>query len=237
MKNLGKKGKLFFYFVLSLVVILSIFLITTIIKTKMTTIETSENDFNSELQDETISDEIQEETTDIAENTNNIDEVENQETEEIKLQETVQATETNSKKSSTETKAVAQNTKEQTKVQSKSASSSSKSSSSTTTAAQTGSSSTSTTTTTSASATQDTVKRFTQAEINAEKSKYLSDIKSIAPGLNYVYSKRGQVFWPYRTSEISVFTRNLSFGTIYYYVDTFVESGQEKFKYYIDWAS
>lgn len=234
MKNLGKTGKLFFYFVLSLVVILSIFLIATIIKTKMTTIETSENDFNSEIQDETISDEIQEETTDIAENTDNIDEVENKETEEIKSQETVQATETNSKKSSTETKAVAQTTKEQASTQSKSTSSSSKSSCTTTTTTEQKKASTPSTTTTT---TQNTVKKFTQAEINAEKSKYLSDIKSIAPGLNYVYSKRGQVFWPYRTSEISVFTRNLSFGTIYYYVDTFVESGQEKFKYYIDWAS
>lgn len=83
---------------------------------------------------------------------------------------------------------------------------------------------------------QETVKKLTQSEINSEKSKYLNDIKSIAPGLNYVYSKRGQVFWPYRTSEISVFTNNLTFGTIYYYVETFVEGGQEKFKYYIDWA-
>lgn len=83
---------------------------------------------------------------------------------------------------------------------------------------------------------KDTIKRITESEFVAEKSKYLSDIKSIAPNLKYVYSKRGQVFWPYRTSEISVAVGSVSFGTVYYYIEKFVEGNQEKFKYYIDWA-
>lgn len=82
----------------------------------------------------------------------------------------------------------------------------------------------------------DTVKRISDTEYTNEVNKYLSDIKSIKPGLKYVNSKRGYVFWPYRTSEISIFTENISFGTIYYYVEKFVEGNQEKFKYYIDWA-
>lgn len=83
---------------------------------------------------------------------------------------------------------------------------------------------------------EDTIKRITKVELDAEKSKFLNDIKSIRPGLKYVYSKRGQVFWPYRSSEIEIAVGNVSFGTVYYYVDTFVEGNQEKFKYYIDWA-
>lgn len=81
-----------------------------------------------------------------------------------------------------------------------------------------------------------TIKKITNSELNSENIKYLNDIKSIKPGLKYINSKRGQCFYPYKTSEITKFTNGLSFGTIYYYVDTFVEGNQEKFKYYIDWA-
>lgn len=82
---------------------------------------------------------------------------------------------------------------------------------------------------------KDTISRITESELSAEKSKYLSDIQSVKPGLKYVYSKRGQVFWPYRKREISIAVGEVSFGTIYYYVETFVEGNEEKFKYYIDW--
>ena len=82
---------------------------------------------------------------------------------------------------------------------------------------------------------QASAKSISSSDVSAERSKFLSDIKSIAPGLNYVYSKRGQSFWPYRTNEIRVKLNGVTFGTVYYYVETFIESGQEKFKYYIDW--
>ena len=60
--------------------------------------------------------------------------------------------------------------------------------------------------------------------------------ESIKPGLKYKNAKRGQVFWPYRTSEIEIAVGGVSFGTVYYYVEIFVEGNQEKFKYYIDWV-
>lgn len=83
---------------------------------------------------------------------------------------------------------------------------------------------------------QDTVKRISEKQMEQEIAKYASDIKRIKPGLKYSYSKRGQVFWPYRTSEIDVAVGNVSFGTVYYYVEKFIEGNQEKFRYYIDWA-
>lgn len=83
--------------------------------------------------------------------------------------------------------------------------------------------------------TQDTIKRISNSEFEAEKQRYLNDIKSIRPGLKYVYRKRGYVFWPYRLSEISNFAGSINFGTVYYYVEKFTENNQEKFKYYIDW--
>ena len=82
----------------------------------------------------------------------------------------------------------------------------------------------------------DTIKRISTEQLQAEKSKYLQDIQSVKPGLTYKEAKRGQVFWPYRTSEIEIAVGGVSFGTVYYYVDIFVEDNQEKFKYYIDWA-
>lgn len=83
--------------------------------------------------------------------------------------------------------------------------------------------------------TQDTIKRISNSEFETEKQRYLNDIKSVRPGLKYVYSKRGYVFWPYRLSEISNFVGAINFGTVYYYVEKFTENNQEKFKYYIDW--
>ena len=82
----------------------------------------------------------------------------------------------------------------------------------------------------------DTIKRISEDELQAEKAKYLNDIQTIKPGLKYKEVKRGQVFWPYRTTEIEIAVGGVSFGTIYYYVDVFVEGNQEKFKYYIDWT-
>lgn len=82
----------------------------------------------------------------------------------------------------------------------------------------------------------DTIKRISNEELQAEKAKYLNDIQSIKPGLKYKEAKRGQVFWPYRTTEIEIAVGGVSFGTVYYYVDVFVEGNQEKFKYYIDWT-
>lgn len=240
MKKLGRTGKIIFYFAILLIILLAICLILLINNAKKSTIETSEINFNHDLKDLEISvDEIQEETADITEETDNIEKVEIQKTQE-KPQETVQATETNSKNSSTLTKTVAQTTKDNVKPQTKTSTTSSKTQTAPSTKKEEQCTKSSAPTSTikenvSSSTKQDSIKRFTQAEIDAEKSKYLSDIKSIAPGLNYAYGKRGQVFWPYRTSEISVFTHNLNFGTIYYYVDIFVEGGQEKFKYYIDW--
>lgn len=82
----------------------------------------------------------------------------------------------------------------------------------------------------------DTIKRISAEELKAEKAKYLKDIQSINSNLKYKEAKRGQVFWPYRTSEIEVAIGSVTFGTVYYYVDVFVEGNQEKFKYYIDWT-
>lgn len=82
----------------------------------------------------------------------------------------------------------------------------------------------------------DTIKRISTEELQAEKAKYLKDIQTINPGLKYKEVKRGQVFWPYRTTEIEIAVGSVSFGTVYYYVDVFVEGNQEKFKYYIDWT-
>lgn len=82
----------------------------------------------------------------------------------------------------------------------------------------------------------DTIKRISAEELKAEKVKYLKDIQSINSNLQYKEAKRGQVFWPYRTSEIEFAIGSVTFGTVYYYVDVFVEGNQEKFKYYIDWT-
>lgn len=82
----------------------------------------------------------------------------------------------------------------------------------------------------------DTIKRISEEQLAAETAKYLQDIQSIVPGLAYKNVKRGQVFWPYRTTEIDIAVGGADFGIIYYYVDTFIESNEEKFKYYIDWA-
>lgn len=82
----------------------------------------------------------------------------------------------------------------------------------------------------------DTIKRISAEELKAEKVKYLKDIQSINSNLQYKEAKRGQVFWPYRTSEIEFAIGSITFGTVYYYVDVFVEGNQEKFKYYIDWT-
>lgn len=83
---------------------------------------------------------------------------------------------------------------------------------------------------------EQTIKKISQEEYNAEVQKYLRDIQSIKPGLKYKNAKRGQVFWPYRTSEIEIAVGGVSYGTVYYYVEIFVEGNQEKFKYYIDWV-
>lgn len=83
---------------------------------------------------------------------------------------------------------------------------------------------------------EQTIKKVSQEEYNAEVQKYLKDIQAIKPGLKYKNIKKGQVFWPYRTSEIEIGVGNVSFGTIYYYVEIFVEGNQEKFRYYIDWV-
>jgi len=83
---------------------------------------------------------------------------------------------------------------------------------------------------------EDTIKRISANELAAETERFLRDIQSIKPGLTYKNVKRGQVFWPYRTSEIEIAVGGVSFGIVYYYVDTFIEDNQEKFKYYIDWA-
>lgn len=82
----------------------------------------------------------------------------------------------------------------------------------------------------------DTIKRISAEELKTEKLKYLKDIQSINSNLQYKELKRGQVFWPYRTSEIEFAIGSVTFGTVYYYVDVFVEGNQEKFKYYIDWT-
>lgn len=91
-------------------------------------------------------------------------------------------------------------------------------------------------TTSNSSKPVDTIKRISKEELQAEKAKYLNDIQSIKPGLKYKEAKRGQIFWPYRTTEIETAVGGVSFGTVYYYVDVFVEGNQEKFKYYIDWT-
>lgn len=83
---------------------------------------------------------------------------------------------------------------------------------------------------------EDTIKRISDEELTAETERFLRDIQSIKPGLTYKNVKRGQVFWPYRTSEIEIAVGGMSFGIVYYYVDIFIEDNQEKFKYYIDWA-
>ena len=83
---------------------------------------------------------------------------------------------------------------------------------------------------------EQTIKKISQEEYNAEVQRYLRDIQSIKLGLKYKNAKRGQVFWPYRTSEIEIAVGGVSFGTVYYYVEIFVEGNQEKFKYYIDWV-
>ena len=83
---------------------------------------------------------------------------------------------------------------------------------------------------------EQTIKKISQEEYNSEVQRYLRDIQSIKPGLKYKNAKRGQVFWPYRTSEIEIAVGGVSFGTVYYYVEIFVEGNQEKFKYYIDWV-
>lgn len=83
---------------------------------------------------------------------------------------------------------------------------------------------------------EDTIKRISADDLAAETEIFLQDIQSIKPGLTYKNVKRGQVFWPYRTSEIEIAVGGVSFGIVYYYVDTFIEDNQEKFKYYIDWA-
>lgn len=83
---------------------------------------------------------------------------------------------------------------------------------------------------------EQTIKKISQEEYNDEVQRYLRDIQSIKPGLKYKNAKRGQVFWPYRTSEIEIAVGGVSFGTVYYYVEIFVEGNQEKFKYYIDWV-
>ena len=83
---------------------------------------------------------------------------------------------------------------------------------------------------------EQTIKKISQEEYNAEVQKYLKDIQAIKPGLKYKNIKKGQVFWPYRTSEIEIAVGGVSFGTVYYYVEIFVEGNQEKFKYYIDWV-
>ena len=83
---------------------------------------------------------------------------------------------------------------------------------------------------------EQTKKKISQEEYNAEVQRYLRDIQSIKPGLKYKNAKRGQVFWSYRTSEIEIAVGGVSFGTVYYYVEIFVEGNQEKFKYYIDWV-
>lgn len=82
----------------------------------------------------------------------------------------------------------------------------------------------------------DTIKRISAEELKGEKVKYLKDIQSINSNLKYKEAKRGQVFWPYRTSEIEFAIGSVTFGTVYYYVDVFIEGNQEKFKYYIDWT-
>ena len=79
------------------------------------------------------------------------------------------------------------------------------------------------------------IKKITQEELTDEIDKYKADIMAIKPGFDYVYAKRGQTFYPYRTSEIEIGVGNVTFGTIYYYVEIFVEGNQEKFRYYIDW--
>lgn len=78
--------------------------------------------------------------------------------------------------------------------------------------------------------------KITDKQLENEKAKYLQDIKAIKPGLKYQYQKRGYVFWPYRTNEISVGVGSVTFGTIYYYVEIFVDGTRERFRYYIDWA-
>ena len=80
-----------------------------------------------------------------------------------------------------------------------------------------------------------TIKEITQEELTDEIDKYKADIMAIKPGFNYVYAKRGYSFYPYRTKEIEIGVGNVTFGTIYYYVEVFVEGNQQKFRYYIDW--
>jgi len=82
----------------------------------------------------------------------------------------------------------------------------------------------------------DNIQRISAEQLASETAKYLKDIQTIKPGLTYKNIKRGQVFWPYRTSEIEIAVGGVNFGTVYYYVEVFVEGNQEKFKYYIDWT-
>ena len=69
----------------------------------------------------------------------------------------------------------------------------------------------------------DTIKRISAEELKGEKVKYLKDIQSINSNLKYKEAKRGQVFWPYRTSEIEFAIGSVTFGTVYYYVDVLLK--------------
>lgn len=82
----------------------------------------------------------------------------------------------------------------------------------------------------------ETITKITDKQLKNETASYLQDIKSVKPGLKYENQKRGYVFWPYRKSEIDIGVGSVTFGTIYYYVEIFVEGNQEKFRYYLDWA-
>lgn len=81
------------------------------------------------------------------------------------------------------------------------------------------------------------IKKISQEEYKAEVNRVLRDIKSIKPGLKYRNQKCSamQIFYPYRKEEIDIAIGSVSFGTVYYYIDIFVEGNQEKFKYYIGW--
>lgn len=234
MKKLGKKGKIIFYscICISFLLIVTIMILAT--SKNSSFIEAENKDLSFELsQEENLNESaeniVQEQTQEEIQNSI----LENKQEEKniaTQKEDTSSKTQNVSKevKTTTDKKTNAQTTtnvtaSSKTSTASKTASTSNKEQSSVQTQSNTSNSSQS-------------VKRLSQAEIDAEKAKYLNDIKSIAPNLHYVYSKRGQVFWPYRTSEISRFTSGMTFGTVYYYVETFVESGQEKFKYYIDWA-
>ena len=233
MKKLGKKKILVF-----IVFVLIIFILTNIIllfiKAKSTVKKTNTQLANFEntlgktsnesilTKDENITENTLENTTEIVQENSYNDTTQNNVTEKQITKETY------NKSSQKETNYTASSNKEVKKQeQSSTTSTNNKTSTSTTPNQATTSSQTQETT---------TIKKITNNELNSENIKYLNDIKSIKPGLKYINSKIGQCFYPYKTSEITKFTNGLSFGTIYYYVDTFVEGNQEKFKYYIDWA-